>query len=199
MTHNVLLVYRVDGPLDANVPLTVIGSAIYEDITLMNHSCAANTTRFYQASSILQIILFICLKEFANTESSFHSHFLFSVFWQMWKVGEAECLMFTLWRSFYLVEGSLSKSSFLIGFFSAFPSPSKIWIWDGDRASAIFLSFGEEITASESWLVSSRPHHPRVKCGSGMGTGNRAFFSHLGKKYLPASPNWFLLGLSIPK
>ena len=54
MTHNVLLVYRVDGPLDANVPLTVIGSAIYEDITLMNHSCAANTTRFYQASKILQ-------------------------------------------------------------------------------------------------------------------------------------------------
>ena len=51
MTHNVLLVYRVDGPLDANVPLTVIGSAIYEDITLMNHSCAANTTRFYQASN----------------------------------------------------------------------------------------------------------------------------------------------------
>ena len=66
MTHNVLLVYRVDGPLDANVPLTVIGSAIYEDITLMNHSCAANTTRFYQASSILQIISFICLKEIAN-------------------------------------------------------------------------------------------------------------------------------------
>ena len=51
MTHNVLLVYRVDGPLDADVPLTVIGSAIYEDITLMNHSCAANTTRFYQASN----------------------------------------------------------------------------------------------------------------------------------------------------
>ena len=67
MTHNVLLVYRVDGPLDANVPLTVIGSAIYEDITLMNHSCAANTTRFYQASNtILQIISFICFKEIAN-------------------------------------------------------------------------------------------------------------------------------------
>ena len=67
MTHNVLLVYRVDGPLDANVPLTVIGSAIYEDITLMNHSCAANTTRFHQASNtILQIISFICFKEIAN-------------------------------------------------------------------------------------------------------------------------------------
>jgi len=63
-------------------------------------------------------------------------------------------LMTVFWRvkrvRLKLVEGSLSKSSFLIGFFSAFPSPSKIWIWDGDRASAIFLSFGEEITASES-------------------------------------------------
>lgn len=48
MAHSVLLVYRVEGALDANVPLTVVGSAIYDDIILMNHSCAANTTRFYQ-------------------------------------------------------------------------------------------------------------------------------------------------------
>ena len=44
-----------------------------------------------------------------------------------------------------LVEGS----SCLIGFFSASPPPNKMWIWDGDKASGIFLSFGEEITASE--------------------------------------------------
>ena len=48
ITHNVLLVYRVDGALDANVPLSVVGSAIYDLMILMNHSCAANTTRFYQ-------------------------------------------------------------------------------------------------------------------------------------------------------
>ena len=45
-----------------------------------------------------------------------------------------------------LVEGS----SFLVGFFSASPPPNKMWICDGDRVSGIFLSFREEITASES-------------------------------------------------
>ena len=49
-----------------------------------------------------------------------------------------------------LVEGSSCKSLVLIGFFSASPPPNKMWICDGDRASGIFLSFGEEITASES-------------------------------------------------
>ena len=47
---------------------------------------------------------------------------------------------------FKLVEGSSCKSLVLIGFFSASPSPNKMWIWDGDRASGIILSFGEEIT-----------------------------------------------------
>ena len=46
-----------------------------------------------------------------------------------------------------LIEGSSYKSLVLIGFFSATPSPNKMWIWDGDRASGIFLSFGEEIIA----------------------------------------------------
>ena len=50
---------------------------------------------------------------------------------------------------FKLVEGSSCKSLVLIGFFSASPSPNKMWIWDGDRASGIFLSFGEEITAAQ--------------------------------------------------
>ena len=45
-----------------------------------------------------------------------------------------------------LVEGS----SCLVGFFSASPPPNKMWICDGDRALAIFLSFGGKITASES-------------------------------------------------
>ena len=49
---------------------------------------------------------------------------------------------------FKLVEGSSCKS--LTGFFSASPSPNKMWICDGDRASGILLSFEEEITASES-------------------------------------------------
>ena len=43
-----MLVYRVDGTLDANIPLSVVGSAVYNDLALMNHFCAANTTRFYQ-------------------------------------------------------------------------------------------------------------------------------------------------------
>ena len=47
-----------------------------------------------------------------------------------------------------LVEGSSCKSLVLIGFFSASPPPNKMWICDGDRVSGIFLSFGEEITAS---------------------------------------------------
>ena len=37
----------------------------------------------------------------------------------------------------------------LIGFFPASPSPNKMWICDGDRASGILLSFKKEITASE--------------------------------------------------
>ena len=49
-----------------------------------------------------------------------------------------------------LVEGSSCKSLVLIGFFSASPPPNKMWICDGDRVSGIFLSFREEITASES-------------------------------------------------
>ena len=48
-----------------------------------------------------------------------------------------------------LVEGSSCKSLVLIGFFSASPPPNKMWICDGDRVSGIFLSFREEITASE--------------------------------------------------
>ena len=48
---------------------------------------------------------------------------------------------------FKLVEGSSCKSLFLFCFFSASPFPNKMWIWDGDRASGIILSFGEEITA----------------------------------------------------
>ena len=50
---------------------------------------------------------------------------------------------------FKLVEGSSCKSLVLIGFFSASPSPNKMWICVGDRASGIFFSFGEKITASE--------------------------------------------------
>ena len=54
-------------------------------------------------------------------------------------------------RHFSLIWRRNNCQQVLIGFFSASPTPNKMWIWDGDRASGIFLSFGEEITASEWW------------------------------------------------
>ena len=50
---------------------------------------------------------------------------------------------------FKLVECSSCKSLVLIGFFSASPTPNKMWVCDGDRASGILLSFEEEIIAGE--------------------------------------------------
>ena len=53
IAHSVLAIYRVDGDISGNVPLTAVGSAIFDDLILFNHSCASNTTRFYQGEVIL--------------------------------------------------------------------------------------------------------------------------------------------------
>ena len=53
--HSVLLIYQVDGDLSSEIPLRVVGSGIYDKMILMNHSCAANTTRFYQDGSALLV------------------------------------------------------------------------------------------------------------------------------------------------
>ena len=50
---------------------------------------------------------------------------------------------------FSLIWGRNNCQRVLIGFFSASPSPNKMWIWDGDRVVCIFLSFEEEIIAGE--------------------------------------------------
>ena len=52
-------------------------------------------------------------------------------------------------RAFFPIWGRNNCQRVLIGFFPASPSPNKMWIWDGDKASGIFLSFGEEITAAQ--------------------------------------------------
>jgi hypothetical protein len=48
VTNNVHLIYRLMGDISGGIPLDMVGSAIYHDSVLLNHSCAANTTRFYQ-------------------------------------------------------------------------------------------------------------------------------------------------------
>ena len=47
-TFNVHLIYRLTGEMDGEIPLDMVGSAIYHFCILLNHSCSANTTRFFQ-------------------------------------------------------------------------------------------------------------------------------------------------------
>lgn len=48
IAYSVLQIYRVDGNVSGDIPLTALGSGIFDDLILFNHSCASNTTRFYQ-------------------------------------------------------------------------------------------------------------------------------------------------------
>ena len=48
-TFNVHLIYRLTGEMDGNIPLDMVGSALYHFCIILNHSCGANTTRFFQA------------------------------------------------------------------------------------------------------------------------------------------------------
>ena len=45
ITFNVHTIYRVSGNLSEDIPLKMIGSGVYQDFVLLNHSCAPNTTR----------------------------------------------------------------------------------------------------------------------------------------------------------
>ena len=48
-TFNVHLIYRLTGEMDGDIPLDMVGSALYHFCIILNHSCGANTTRFFQA------------------------------------------------------------------------------------------------------------------------------------------------------
>jgi hypothetical protein len=50
IAHSVLQIYRVEGDVSGDIPLTALGSGIFDDLILLNHSCASNTTRFYQGT-----------------------------------------------------------------------------------------------------------------------------------------------------
>ena len=52
-THNVHLIYRLAGDVSGGIPLDMVGSAVYQNCVLLNHSCAANTTRLFQVIFIL--------------------------------------------------------------------------------------------------------------------------------------------------
>ena len=41
-----------------------------------------------------------------------------------------------------------------------------MWIWDGDRASGIFISFGEEITAAQEPGVEEMVEAGRLAAGA---------------------------------
>ena len=56
IAYSVLQIYRVDGDISGDIPLSAVGSGIFDDLILFNHSCASNTTRFYQGElSIIKI------------------------------------------------------------------------------------------------------------------------------------------------
>ena len=48
ITYNVHLIYRLNGEMSEGIPLDMTGSAVYHQCVLLNHSCAANTARFFQ-------------------------------------------------------------------------------------------------------------------------------------------------------
>jgi hypothetical protein len=45
---NVYSIYHVSGNFSADIPLSVVGSGVYKDLVLLNHSCAPNTSRYFQ-------------------------------------------------------------------------------------------------------------------------------------------------------
>ena len=58
IAYSVLQIYRVDGNVSGDIPLSALGSGIFDDLILFNHSCASNTTRFYQGKLSLIISSF---------------------------------------------------------------------------------------------------------------------------------------------
>ena len=55
IAYSVLQIYRVDGDVSGDIPLAALGSGIFDDLILFNHSCASNTTRFYQGMFIVDM------------------------------------------------------------------------------------------------------------------------------------------------
>ena len=55
IAYSVLQIYRVDGDVSGDIPLSALGSGIFDDLILFNHSCASNTTRFYQGKYRIQL------------------------------------------------------------------------------------------------------------------------------------------------
>ena len=84
IAYSVLQIYRVDGDMSGDVPLTALGSGIFDDLILFNHSCASNTTRFYQGELMLTqrnkkflpfyiyIYIYIYITLFCLPQVSFH-------------------------------------------------------------------------------------------------------------------------------
>ena len=54
-THNVHLIYRLAGDVSGGIPLDMVGSAVYQNCVLLNHSCAANTTRLFQVPYFISL------------------------------------------------------------------------------------------------------------------------------------------------
>ena len=61
-TFNVHLIYRLTGEMDGNIPLDMVGSALYHFCIILNHSCGANTTRFFQACYYLNSFCILFFK-----------------------------------------------------------------------------------------------------------------------------------------
>jgi len=55
ITHNVHLIYRLSGDMSGGIPLVQTGSAVYHNCVLFNHSCAPNTTRFFQGGQMVLV------------------------------------------------------------------------------------------------------------------------------------------------
>ena len=53
--YSVISIYMVDSEIKNDAPLSMIGSGIYDDMILMNHSCCANTSRFFQDGSVILV------------------------------------------------------------------------------------------------------------------------------------------------
>ena len=75
IAYSVLQIYRVDGDVSGDIPLTALGSGIFDDLILFNHSCASNTTRFYQGT-----IPFTCFK------NKFSSNYVSSMCTRLFKI-----------------------------------------------------------------------------------------------------------------
>ena len=57
ITYNVHLIYKVSGDLSGGIPLEMVGSGVYHNCVMLNHSCAANTTRIFQVIYLTNVSL----------------------------------------------------------------------------------------------------------------------------------------------